>query len=207
MPSLIKITQQKKHSNRYNCFFDNDERISVIDDMIFTFDLSAGKKLSEEDMIALKAEADRAFTREKAIELLSLREHAAGELRTKLLQKGYQKDAIAAAIKYLQDKNYLNDARFANLFAQELVHKKRFGPSKIREKLYQRGLSADVIQKILTEYDQDQQIENCHYHFMKKFKTHSDFESMEDKSKAIRYLQGKGFSWDVINTVFSGKNY
>ena len=200
MPSLIKITQQKKHTNRYNCFFDNDERISVIDDMIFKFDLSAGKKMSEEDISELKAEADRAFTREKAIELLSLREHAAGELRTKLLQKGYKKDAIEAALEYLQSKNYLSDERFAKLFSKELIERKQLGPAKIREKLFQRGLPSDMINEYLKLYDLETQIENCRYHFLKKFKNQS-FDLKEDKSKAIRYLQGKGFSWEVISKI------
>ncbi len=201
MPAVVRLTQQKRHSNRYNCYFDNDERISIVDDMIFKFDLSAGKELSETEMLALKVEADKAFTREKALELLSLREHGSGELRTKLMQKGYEKAVIAEVLDYLKEKNYLNDERFADLFSQELIQRKQFGPMKVKEKLFQRGMSSSLIQNILLNYDRETQVENCRFHFLKKFKTNTSFENREEKAKAVRFLQGKGFGWDVINSV------
>lgn len=201
MPAVIRLTQQKNHSNRYNLFLDNDERISITDDLIFKFSISTGKEFSDEEVNELKDAADLAFTREKALELLSLREHGSGELRTKLLQKGYQKAAIAEVIDYLKNKNYLNDERFADLYTNELIHHKRIGPAKLREKLYQRGVSGDTIQSVILNYDHEAQIENCRYHLQKKFKSQTTFETREEKAKAIRYLQGKGFSWDVINSV------
>lgn len=203
MPAVLRLTQQKNHSNRFNLFLDNDERISITDDLIFKFDLSAGKVLSDKEMSKLRNAADLAFTREKALELLSLREHGSGELRTKLLQKGYQKAAIADVIDYLKKKNYLNDERFANLFSDELIHRKHVGPAKLKEKLFQRGVPTDVIRTIMTNYDMDIQLENCRFHFDKKFKSRSSFETREVKAKAIRFLQGKGFSWDVINVVIN----
>lgn len=201
MPAVIRLTQQKKHPNRYNCFLDNDERISITDDLIFKFQLSSGKDLSDEEIIRLKAEADRAFTREKALELLSMREHGSGELRTKLLQKGYDKNIISEVIDYLKEKNYLNDERFAELYGEELIQRKQFGPMKVREKLYQRGISTSVIQHILAEYDRETQVENCIFHFQKKHKANTSFKTREEKAKMIRYLQGKGFAWDVIAEV------
>jgi len=203
MPTVIRLTQQKNHSNRYNCFLDNDERISITDDLIFKFDLSSGKEFTEEELLKLKSAADKAFTREKALELLSLREHGSGELRTKLLQKGYEKANIAEVIEYLKVKNYLNDERFAELFSQELIQRKQLGPMKVKEKLFLRGIASSVIRDILMNYDREKQLENCLYHFQKKFKSNPQFETREEKAKVIRYLQGKGFGWDVIAEVIN----
>ncbi|MCK4530878.1 MAG: RecX family transcriptional regulator [Candidatus Marinimicrobia bacterium] len=205
MPAVIRLTQQKNHSNRYNCFLDNDERISITDDLIFKFDLSAGKELTEDELIKLKSAADRAFTREKAMGLLSLREHGSGELRTKLLQKGYEKAHIAEVLDYLKDKNYLNDERFAELYSEELIQRKQLGPMKVKEKLFQRGIALQVINSILLNYDREIQIKNCYFHFIKKFKAKTTFDTREEKAKAIRYLQGKGFSWDVIAVIINNE--
>ncbi|MCF7832510.1 MAG: recombination regulator RecX [Candidatus Marinimicrobia bacterium] len=201
MPAVLRLTQQKNHSNRYNCFLDNDERISITDDLIFKFNLSSGKELSEGDILNLKVAADRAFIREKALELLTLREHGSGELRTKLLQKGYDKALIPEVIDYLKEKNYLNDERFANLYSQELIQKKQLGPAKVREKLFQRGIASPLIQNILSNYDREIQIENCRFHFEKKFKSNTSFETREETAKAVRFLQGKGFAWNVIREI------
>ncbi len=187
-------------------FLDNEERISVTDDLILDFSLSSNIELDDETLDELRKAADFAFTREKALELLSLRDHASGELRTKLFQKGYQKDAIAAAIDYLREKNYVNDTRFAELFSQELIQRKQLGPMKVKEKLFQRGVSTDIINDILSNYDHEKQLENCRYHFQKKFKSKRLLESKEERSKAIRYLQGKGFGWDVIGISIKLEN-
>lgn len=203
MPAVVRLTQQKNHSNRYNLFLDNDERISITDDLILKFNISSGREFSDEEFKLLKDAADVAFTREKALELLSLREHGSGELRTKLLQKGYQKAAIAEVIDYLKEKNYLNDGRFADLYSQELIQRKKLGPAKLKEKLYQRGIRTDIIQMIMTDYDRETQIENCRFHFEKKFKSHTSFETREEKAKAVRFLQGKGFTWDVIADILN----
>ncbi len=206
MPTVLRLSQQKKHPNRYNCFLDNDERISITDDLIFKFQLSSGKDLSEEEIVKLKAEADRAFTREKALELLSLREHGSGELRTKLLQKGYDKVIISEVIDYLKQKNYLNDERFAELYSEELIQRKQLGPMKVKEKLFQRGMSSSLIRNILSGYDHETQVENCRFHFHKKFKSNTSFETREEKAKAIRFLQGKGFGWDVIAEIVNNEH-
>jgi regulatory protein len=203
MPAVIRLTQQKNHSNRYNCFLDNDERISITDDIIFKFDLSRGKELSEDELITLKSAADKAFTREKALELLSLREHGSGELRTKLYQKGYQKAHIEEVLEYLKSKNYLNDERFADLYSEELIRRKQFGPMKVKEKLFHRGISSSLIQNILSTYDRETQVENCRFHFLKKYKSNTSFVSKEEKAKVVRFLQGKGFGWEIISEVIN----
>jgi regulatory protein len=201
MPRIVRITQQKRHSNRYNCFLDNEDRISVTDDMILKFQLTAGMSLDDREIARIKDAADAVFTREKALELLSLREHSARELSRKLLQKGYRKIHIDKVIGDLRRKHYLDDARFATLYARELCELKRLGPQQVREKLYSRGVSPDIIGEILENYTPEQQLENCRYHYEKKALRLHDDDAKKAADKMIRYLQGKGFYWESISQL------
>jgi regulatory protein len=201
MPRITRLTAQKKHPHRYNCFLDNDERITITDDMIIRFHLASGSELSETELQRLHDEADLVFTREKALELLSLREHAAGELMTKLLQKGYKKKQIQEVINYLREKNYLNDARFAGMYAAELIDRKHEGPAKVKERLIRRGVPAETIRDIMADYDASQQLANCRYHYEKKIGSLTGSEPDVIKQKMIRFLQGKGFGWQIISAV------
>ncbi|MBW6458070.1 MAG: RecX family transcriptional regulator [FCB group bacterium] len=201
MPRITRLSAQKKHPHRYNCFLDNDERITITDDMIIRFHLASGSELSDAELQRLRNEADRVFTREKALELLSLRDHAAGELRTKLLQKGYKKEHIPGVIRELQEKKYINDSRFADMYAAELIDKKHEGPAKVKERLIRRGVPAETIRGIMADYDDARQIANCRYHYEKKFPTLRGGDPVSDKQKMIRFLQGKGFGWQVISAV------
>lgn len=201
MPKILRITQQKRHSNRYNCYLDNDERISVTDDMILKFRLSAGLELKPEDLEAIAKEADMVFTREKALELLSLRDHSAKELFLKLMRKGYQKPHIEKVIRDLQNKKYLDDERFARYYAEELIGSKRLGPRLLREKLFNRGISAGEISNILDSYEKDKILENCRYHYSKKVKSLRNEEPRKAVEKMTRFLLGKGFNWESISSV------
>lgn len=201
MPKILRITEQKRHSNRYNCYLDNDERISVTDDMILKFRLSAGLDLQPEDLEAIAKEADMVSTREKALELLSLRDHSARELSLKLLQKGYQKPHIEKVIKDLQNKKYLDDARFARYYAEELIGNKRLGPRLLREKLFSRGISATEVSNILDSYENEKILENCRYHYLKKIKSLRNEEPRKAVEKMTRFLLGKGFNWESIRPV------
>jgi len=201
MPRITRLTAQKKHPHRYNCFLDNDERITITDDMIIRFHLASGSELSETELQRLRDEADLVFTREKALELLSLREHAAGELMTKLLQKGYKKKHIQDVINYLRGKNYLNDTRFADMYAAELIDKKHEGPAKVKERLIRRGIPAETIRDIMANYDKARQFANCRYHYEKKIGSLTGTEPDAIRQKMIRFLQGKGFGWQIILAV------
>ncbi|MFO7841491.1 MAG: RecX family transcriptional regulator [Fidelibacterota bacterium] len=201
MPEILRITQQKKHPDRYNLFLDNDERISITADMIIKYRLSPGILLNDKELRELKKTADIVFTREKAIELLSLRDHGSGELKVKLLQKGYDKDIIAKVIRDLLARDYLNDRRFAEMFANELIRVKHLGPYKVKEKLFQRGVRADIISQLLADYDNTEQVQNCRYHFEKKHKRLIEEDPEKRKQKIIRFLQGKGFGWNSISKI------
>ncbi len=201
MPSVLRITQQKRHPNRYNLFLDNDERISVTDDLLIKYQLSSGVSLSDAQLRDMKHAADIVFTREKAIELLSLRDHGSGELKVKLLQKGYDKAVIENVIASLRSRDYLNDRRFAETYAAELIRLKRLGPRKVKEKLFRRGVGADIIHRVLLDYDPEQQLENCRYHFEKKDRQLAEEDPVKRKQKLIRFLQGKGFGWNSISKI------
>jgi regulatory protein len=201
MPTVLRITQQKKHPHRYNLFLDNEERISITDDMILKYHLSTGVELDGAQLDRIMRDADRVFTREKALELLALRDHAGGELRTKLLQKGYDKHIIPEVIAYLESKGYLDDRRFAESYAGELTGVKRLGSRKVREKLFQRGVDSGVIREVLDSFDAEREAENCRYHYRKKKRTLPGKDEKKEQQKLIRFLQGKGFGWNVIARV------
>ncbi|MDD3095235.1 MAG: RecX family transcriptional regulator [Candidatus Neomarinimicrobiota bacterium] len=201
MSRIVRITQQKRHPNRYNLFLDDDTRISVTDDMILEFSLSSGKELRDEDILKISLKADEVFTREKALELLSMREHSRRELSIKLRQKGYQAEIISKVLDNLESRNYISDTRFSGLYAEELIRSRRLGPLKVREKLFSRGISGDRIREILSGYGQEEQAENCRYHFEKKRLQIREENPEKAAEKMIRYLQGKGFDWEIISRI------
>lgn len=77
--------------------------------------------------------------RERALGLLSRREHSARELKRKLQQKGVSLDEAALVVDEMGERNYQSDARFA----ESLVRRRAldgYGPVRIRAELASHGI-------------------------------------------------------------------
>jgi len=73
--------------------------------------------LSEEE---LPNEVD---TRARAMDLLARRDHSSGELRDKLIKKGFPEHHVVAVIADMIERGWIDDESFAERQAEILVRK------------------------------------------------------------------------------------
>lgn len=85
---------------------------------------------------------------QRAIGLLSRREHSRKELKRKLAAKGVERDAIDHAVDKLSDAGWQDDGRFATSLARMRANT-GYGPIRIRAELGTHGLDADAIRAAL----------------------------------------------------------
>ncbi|QTA38150.1 RecX family transcriptional regulator [Thermosipho ferrireducens] len=92
-----------------------------------------------------------------ALRLLKFRARSENEIKTRLKQKGYSREEIEQTIAFLKEKGYLDDEKFAYLFAYDALTLKKHGPFKIKWELRKLGVDEyiieDTISKILEEVD------------------------------------------------------
>ena len=92
---------------------------------------------------------------EKALELayryLSRRERTVRELRDHLVSRDIDGAAVDAAVQELTETGYLDDARYARLFAQDRRRLDQWGSGRIRRSLLARGVEADLVDEALSE--------------------------------------------------------
>ena len=86
----------------------------------------------------------------KAVDLLSRRDHSKKELIDKLRQKGHGEYAYQAAEK-LSEYGYIDDRRFAFTFAEELIRLKSYGKKRVEQELYRKGIDRDIISEVISE--------------------------------------------------------
>ena len=97
---------------------------------------------------------DPAAVRAKALELLARREHSRLELRQKLIQRGFSTDRIESALDQLTEEHWLDEARFAELYACGRADK-GYGPLRIGRELRERGVSQDLVDTVLAGLEND----------------------------------------------------
>ena len=82
---------------------------------------------------------------------LNRRERTEHELREHLLRRHASPKEVDAVLRELTEHGYLDDARFARLFAEDKRDLNRWGRTRILRELIQRGISREVADLALDE--------------------------------------------------------
>ena len=135
----------------------------------------------------------------KALDIISRREHSEKEVTSKLLKKFDEPDLIATTLSRLKDNNLVNDERYAEMYTQ-IRKRKGFGPKRIKYELSLKGID-DSLSSVIIE-DEGGWQEAAKNAFNKKFKKGIASE-YKDKAKQKIFLQNRGFTFQEIDSVFS----
>jgi regulatory protein len=100
--------------------------------------------------------------RERAIELayraVARRERTVAELRTCLEGKRVEPGAIDEAVAELEETGFLDDARYAERFAEDKRTLERWGSERIARELHRRGVAPELIERAAAAQDRDEEL-------------------------------------------------
>ncbi|MBI1911832.1 MAG: regulatory protein RecX [Deltaproteobacteria bacterium] len=141
-----------------------------------------------------------------ALRFLSYRPRSVYEASEKLKSKGFSEPEINSALDYLLKSGYLDDEKFADLLLGSRTRNKNWGLRKITAELDSKGISKDIIKKIVGEVDSAQEAQTAKAAFDKWVKKNRAQAPLERKEfeKAFRFLHGRGFSTSAIFSVLNG---
>jgi regulatory protein len=135
----------------------------------------------------------------KILDLLSRREHSFNEIIYKLKDRVDSEGRLFEELTKLKEENLQSDERFAESYTRSRSVK-GFGPEKISFELKSRGISENLISKIVYS-DEINWMEIIKKEFSKKFIIEKDF-AKEDISRAKKFLLQRGFEFDQIKQLF-----
>lgn len=138
--------------------------------------------------------------RERALGFLSRREYSYKELEQKL--KGYaeEQDDLPALLEDFKKRGWLSEERYT----EQIVHarKGKFGSLKVAHELREHGVAEELISKAVAEVKNDElanarAVQNKKYGYLPT--------NREEWAKQARFLQSRGFGFDVIKQVLKGE--
>lgn len=106
--------------------------------------------------------------------------------------------AIDEIVVYLIEHNFLNEERFAKSFARGKFRYKKWGRTRIKQELKQRGLSVYVIQSALNELDDDEYLEVFNALAEKKQAEIKEKNPYKAKRKLADYLLYRGWESNLV---------
>ena len=141
---------------------------------------------------------DLARERERAIQLahraVSRRERTVAELRTCLERKRVEPGAIDDAVAELTASGLLDDARYAQAFADDKRYLDRWGSERIARELQRRGIAPDLIESVLSDRSRDAELESALVLLAQRAPTLSDDR---ERDRAWRLLIRRGYEIEL----------
>jgi regulatory protein len=127
----------------------------------------------------------------RALRLLARREHSRDELARKLSPYAESREALETVLDFLVSKKSLSNERFAEVRANWLARK--YGAAKIRQDLTSKGVAVELADRVTSDLEE---MDKARAILARKYSAPAT--TREERAKRARFLQGRGFSGDVI---------
>lgn len=197
MPQLTQISETKK--GRYALFFDGEFAFSLDAGTFADAGLHQDDELEPWQIEELRKKSDTRRALDKAMDLLALRDHAAGELYDKLCRK-FDPHSAAAAVARAGELGLLNDEDFARRRAAELLRKRK-SRREILLDLNKKGIDRDIAAaavEALGDEEEDPDLASARALVQRQYASKL---AQGKEPQVAAALARRGFSHSVIRTV------
>lgn len=190
----------RKDEKNVSVFFDNGERLILSEDTFYSSGLRKGDDIPEDRFSFFIEQNVLYHIKQRALSFLGRRFHSEKELLIKLKQKSYEERLIKLVLNELKEKSFIDDQVFTNHFIEEKLKRKRWGKNKIRAALFNKGVSASIIDEVFQYFDSEVDQNLAALELTKKKyenlkKRESDIRKL--KQKLISFLLNRGFEYEV----------
>lgn len=199
--NIVKYIKDKQ--NFYIILLDNDTKIRIHEDLILKYNLLILKKIDKELYNKIIKENKIYEIYELSIKYLNKRLRSKKELSNYLSKKGYLKEDIDNTIKLLMKNNFLNDSLYIESYIHDCLLLSLDGPNKIVNYLISMDLDKELIDKYISVYNKDIELERIKKIISKKIKLNNNKGSNLLKQKIYYDLIKLGYNSNLINTCLN----
>jgi len=199
---IIDIQVQKRRKNRRSISLDDGSVFGISEDVLFSIPVHIGDTLTDQQLDEILGADSQQKILDVALNLLSFRMRSKAELMRRLKRKNFNEDGIYAVMKKLETKGYIDDQKFALVFAREKVRRKLIGPVALRSEFSVHGLDPDIVEYTLKKtYDEISEHTLMDQLLAKRRVPLNEPLNLKEKQNAVNTLRNKGFSWDRIQEI------
>ena len=195
----MEITKvQALTKQKYRIFLDGESAFAVYKGELSRYHLEEGAVLPPEVYEELVNRVLKKRATLRAMQILERTDKTEAQLRRKLEESEYPKEAVESAIAYVTSYGYLDDRRYAEHYIE--WKKQGKGKARLKMELVQKGISREIIEEVLESTDFGETREMIRQIILKKRKTDIPMNEKE-KQRLYGFLMRKGFSSSDILAV------
>ena len=219
---IEKLEPSKHKEGRWLVWLEDGSIVRIGEGDVVSLGLYAGQELSDAQGEALAAAETRGRLMERAVGLLSLRPMSRRELLDKLCapprpKRGKypyeklddapdpellqaQREALRGQAEAVADRlaelGLLNDEEYARMVVRHYAAK-GYGPRKIRDELYRRGVPREYWEDAVAEREPD----DGRIDKLARQKLRGAEPTRENLKKVSDYLARRGYGWEEISSA------
>ncbi|MEJ2750118.1 MAG: RecX family transcriptional regulator [Anaerolineae bacterium] len=196
--TVTALQAQKKNKERVNVFLDGSFAFGL--PLETAVHLKVGQSLSQDEIAALQQEDLLDKVKQAAYRLISYRPRSIAEVKRHLGRKGYDEELIDTAVSHLTAVDLLNDEAFARYWVEQRDTFKPRSRLALNQELRQKGVPRHIIESVLTTVDEHEAARRA---AAKKTRLWAELSAEEFRGKLGRFLQRRGFSYEIINQIIN----
>lgn len=198
---ITSILKDEKNPSMYRVFLEGNINFCLPKKRIAALNLSEGVDIEPDRVEYILSTEVYAAAKSSAVNFLALKLRTSYEIEQKLCELGYEQDTIERVIDNLKEIDYIDDYKYAVKF---LTEKTKLNPKSIKMlsiELSNRGIARDIINKVLEEFDVDE--DSVALELLKK--RYSKYTSFDEKiiNKMRSFLASRGFSYQQVSRAIS----
>ncbi|WP_300754443.1 regulatory protein RecX [uncultured Oscillibacter sp.] len=192
-----RVEASKHKKGRVLVFLGDGACLKITEQELLDFGLRSGDELDEETLKRLKEAAGVSNTRAAAADLIGKRAMSRRDLERKLQEKGASETEARYAAEWLEAIGALNDAEYA---AALVRHYSRlgYGPARVREKLYEKGVPRELWEDALEELPAD----GGQVDAFLRSKLRGRPPDEKEKRRLTNALLRRGFPWGEVKSAW-----
>ncbi|MBR1483003.1 MAG: regulatory protein RecX [Ruminococcus sp.] len=193
----MKITAIKPRRKALSAvYIDGEFAVNLDTQALLENRVNVGMELNDEELHELIVRSNDRRAKEKALWLISYRNHSKKELRDKI-RRTCDADAAEHAVERMEELGLVNDRDFAESYARKLLYTKRMSKRAAAIELRRKGIDREIIDEVLDSMEIDEQ-EQIRQVIARKYPNVSDEKI---RRRAVAALQRLGYGWEDIKAA------
>ena len=178
-------------------YLDGEYAVDIDKEVLLLSGFREGMQINDEQFHDLIIASNERRAREKALYLLSHRDHTQKELIEKI-RKTTDEQAAEKAAERMKELGLIDDEAFARRYAKELLFRKKFSRSRTEYELTKKGIDRDLIAELLEEFEPDPKEQILELVWQKYLHMIKDEKG---KKRTVMALQRLGYRWEDIRSA------
>lgn len=197
----MKIKQIKKQNTKYKIILENNEEITIYDDVIINNNLLYKKDINEELKQKLLKENEYYETYNNVIKYIKTKLRSENEIRTYMKKQNINNNTQEKIIEKLKQTKMIDDNIYVKAYIHDKISFTNDGLNKIKKELEKQNIEQSTIEQEIKKINKKELNNKLEKLIIKKLNNNNKYSENIIKQKLILYFTNLGYDKEDIQNI------